>query len=151
MSSGPTLRFAFARADKHEELAQIGVHVFGRGETILYADDDVDVLKVGRKMLESLGYRVLPASGGPEALSIAQTHDGPIDLLLTDVVMPGLDGFTLSLRVRAILPGIRCLFVSGYVPEALAQTCNFPQDGIFLEKPFTFAKLAECVRAVLDP
>jgi CheY-like chemotaxis protein len=124
----------------------------GRGgsETILLVEDDADVLALGRVVLEGLGYRVLPVRSGEEALRLASEAASPIQLLLTDVVMPEMGGPELANRMAAIRPGIRTLFVSGYTPDAallqLVEDARVP----FLAKPFTAEELGAAVRGVFD-
>lgn len=118
-------------------------------ETVLLAEDDAVVRGLAARTLRALGYTVLEAALGEEALRTAGEHDGPIHLLLTDVVMPRGDGATLAAQVAALRPGIRTLFTSGYAAEGLARYA-LPEDAAFIQKPFTSASLARQVRAVLD-
>ena len=114
------------------------------GQTvILVVDDEPIILNVVRIMLEKQGYFVLHAADGEEALLVARQYPGPINLLLTDVVMPALDGYGLRERILLERPALRTLIMSGQVPE--------PRDGgSFLRKPFDRAMLTDAVRKVLS-
>jgi two-component system, cell cycle sensor histidine kinase and response regulator CckA len=118
-------------------------------ETVLLVEDEPMVLDLGSRVLRSHGYRVLVASNATEALNVAREHDGRIDLLLTDVVMPGLPGPELAARLETVTPGLRVLYVSGFADDSVAHLGE--EEGIsFLAKPFTGEALAERVRRVLD-
>jgi two-component system cell cycle sensor histidine kinase/response regulator CckA len=100
-------------------------------------------------VLRNHGYRVLVASNAAEALQVVREHSGEIDLLLTDVVMPGLPGPELAARLETVMPGLRVLYVSGYADDSVARLGT--EEGInFLAKPFTGDALAARVREVLD-
>ena len=101
-------------------------------------------------MLERLGYSVLVASNGAEALERLDEHEGRVDLLLTDVVMPGMSGRELAGIVRRRCPHARVLFMSGYAEDAVASHGVLQQGAQLLEKPFTATNLGAKVRAVLD-
>jgi signal transduction histidine kinase/ActR/RegA family two-component response regulator len=122
----------------------------GGTETILVAEDDDAVRAVAVEALAGLGYRILKATGGAAALAVAAGHAGAIDLLLTDVVMPGMSGTELHGRLRALRPGLRALFVSGYTDEAIVHHGILEPGTDFLQKPFTPGTLALRVRQVLD-
>ena len=118
-------------------------------ETVLLVEDEPMVLDLGSRVLRSHGYRVLVASNAAEALQVAREHAGTIDLLLTDVVMPGLPGPELAARLETVTPGLRVLYVSGYADDSVARLGA--EEGIsFLAKPFTGEALAARVREVLD-
>jgi signal transduction histidine kinase/CheY-like chemotaxis protein len=118
------------------------------GETILVADDDLTVLEVARRALEHVGYRVLTASTGPEALRIVETAPSAIDALFTDLHMPGLNGAELSAQARVIRPDLRVLFVSGYVDETVLAGLERTGDP-FMMKPYTPAQLCGRVRELM--
>jgi PAS domain S-box-containing protein len=120
----------------------------GGTETLLFAEDNAQLREATARMLSSLGYRVLPASGGKEALERARRHDGPIDLLVTDVMMPELDGRELSARLEGEVSGLRTLFLSGYA-DAKGIEAAIREGKAFLGKPFTLGQLATAVRAAL--
>lgn len=117
-------------------------------ETILLVDDDRAVREVTRRILDGRGYTVLTATSGEEALDLALSLDEPPDLLLTDVVMPGIGGERLATEVREIFPGIPVLFMSGYTESKLVHGAS--DDSNFVPKPFDPDTLARCVREVLD-
>lgn len=120
------------------------------GETILVVEDEDLVLDVARRILTRHGYRVLAARGGSEALELIHEHRGRIDLLLTDVVMPGLTGKQVAERVSELRPNIRVLYMSGY-PESVITSQGVVQRGIHLvSKPFVATDLLDHVRATLD-
>jgi len=120
----------------------------GGRETVLVAEDSEAVRDVACELLAAIGYTVLAASRGEEALAIAQSHPGPIDLLLTDVVMPGLGGGSLAQQVRAARPEARVLFMSGCGEGAKA--AGRPLAGPLLLKPFGQDRLARAVRECLE-
>jgi len=119
-------------------------------ETILLVEDEHLVRLLARKVLERAGYRVLVAAGGAEALELAERYAGPIHLLLTDVVMPGMNGRALMRRLAPLRPDLRVLYMSGYADEAVAQHGVLDPGTAFLQKPFTPGGLADKVRGVLD-
>ena len=114
------------------------------------AEDEDGVRAPVRRILLAHGYRVLEASDGPSALHIAEHHEGKIDLLLTDVVMPGMNGGELARRLRRIRTGIRVVFMSGYSAEAVATHGVLSPGAAFLQKPFSVAELVGRLREVLD-
>jgi PAS domain S-box-containing protein len=118
-------------------------------ETVLIAEDEQVVRQLVTEMLGRLGYSVIAASNGAEALERLEAHAGVIDLLLTDVVMPGMNGRDLATLVLERRPETRVLFMSGYAEEAVASNSVLPGIAL-LEKPFTAASLGTSVRAVLD-
>jgi CheY-like chemotaxis protein len=116
----------------------------------LVAEDDAGIRKLARLIFESLGYRVLEASDGQEALALAQQHTGPLQLLVTDIIMPRVGGRELAERLRALRPALRILYLSGYSDETLDHQ-GLPGEGLaFLQKPFTPMTLARRVREVLE-
>ena len=119
-------------------------------ETILLAEDDDTVRKFTRLALESQGYVVLDGGSGAEALRTADDHGGPIDLLVTDVVMPVVGGRDLADALRARYPGLKVLYVSGYTDDAVVRHGIVEATDAFLQKPFTPLALARKVRAILD-
>lgn len=119
-------------------------------ETILVAEDELALLDTCRYVLVRQGYTVLAAQDPKEALEIAEKHPGEIDLLLTDVVMPNMDGKKLAKELRAMCPHLKTLFMSGYTADVMAQHGILHQEMTFIQKPFTFTGLAEKVREVLD-
>jgi two-component system cell cycle sensor histidine kinase/response regulator CckA len=119
-------------------------------ETIVLVEDDESVRNLVRVMLESKGYHVLAAAGSEEAERLCADRAGDVDLLLSDVVMPGVNGRFLAERLSAITPSLRVLFMSGYSDEAVYRHGEISPDAAFIEKPFTDRTLARKVREVLD-
>ena len=118
-------------------------------ETVLAVEDEELVRKVVSKFLDKFGYTVLVAANGEEALRICREHKGPIHLLLTDVVMPGLSGKELATQLRELRPELKVLFMSGYTDNAIVKH-GILEDGIaFVQKPFTHQALVWKVREVL--
>jgi len=145
------LYFPVAREDSSPEVATSAQHdIQRRGEgTILLAEDDDAVRAIARETLERAGYRVLAAADGSQALALAEAHDGSIDLLLTDVIMPGMNGRELAATLTRRRPGIRVLYASGYTDNMLEGQGALAPGVTLLDKPFTPADLAAKVRDVL--
>jgi CheY-like chemotaxis protein len=123
----------------------------GRGsEIVLLAEDAAAVRTVARQTLERYGYTVLEAPDGQSALGIAAKRQGPIHLLLTDVVMPDMNGQELARRLRTFLPNCRVLFMSGYTADTISRLGVLESGIAYLQKPFTPESLARKVRGVLD-
>ncbi len=119
-------------------------------ETILIVEDDKTILRLATGMLESLGYAVITANTPADAIRQAKEYDKTIDLLLTDIVMPEMGGAELAKQLHSARPGIKCLFMSGYTADAIADN-GIVQDGTcFLPKPFSIQELDEKVREVLE-
>jgi DNA-binding response OmpR family regulator len=123
---------------------------YAGSETVLVAEDEPQLRSLIRRALSARGYEVLEASHGLEALEIAAEHQGPIHLLLTDVVMPHLSGNDLAARLRASRPDVRVLFVSGHSDEAIERHGVLAPDSSFLQKPIVPDVLARTVRDILD-
>ncbi|OQX18836.1 MAG: hypothetical protein BWK76_06445 [Desulfobulbaceae bacterium A2] len=124
--------------------------IIGGTETILLVEDEGGIRNLAQSMLELLGYTVLCAENPSAALALADAHPGDIDLLLSDVVMPEMNGRELAERIRVRRPGIRCLFMSGYTADVIAHRGVLEQGTHFLPKPFSLDALAGKVREVLD-
>ena len=119
-------------------------------ETILLVEDEDMVRRLVRETLEREGYRLLDASGPGEAQKICHNYKGAIHLMITDVIMPKLNGRELAERVAVIRPDMRVLFMSGYTDNAVVASGILKEDRWFLQKPFTPAALARKVRQVLE-
>jgi len=119
-------------------------------ETILLVEDNDQVRTLTRKILRAAGYLVLEAATPTAALSLAESHPEPIHLLLTDVVMPHMNGEELARRMKALRPDTKVIHMSGYTDDAILRNGRLPHGDAFLAKPFTFSTLTETVRAILD-
>jgi len=122
----------------------------GGSETVLLVEDDPSVRALARMGLEAFGYRVLEAENADQALRIADGHAEPIHLLLTDVVLPGMEGRELAERLCIRRPGLQVLYMSGYTDDAVVRQGLLQEEVAFLQKPYTPATLAARVREVLD-
>ncbi len=128
-----------------------GLPLQGKGhEVILLVEDEPAILSMTKRMLEQLGYFVLAAPSTSEAIALANQHEGKIDAVLTDVVMPEMNGRELAHLVESRHPGIRRLFMSGHTRDLLADQGVLDRGINFLQKPFTRGSLATKLRAVLD-
>lgn len=119
-------------------------------ETVLLVEDQEDVRALARDVLEMSGYAVIEAAGGVEALRICEQHHAPLHLLLTDVVMPQMNGRELAERLLMLRPRLRVLYMSGYPDDEVLRRGVSGASIQFLRKPFTPDELAEKLREVLD-
>jgi CheY-like chemotaxis protein len=119
-------------------------------ETVLLVEDDSALRALGRSVLQMYGYTVLEADGPAEAIRLSKTYAGPIDLLLTDVVMPQLNGKRLSELLMPDRPEMKVLFMSGYTDDAVIRQGIFEAGVNFIQKPFVPAALSAKIREVLD-
>jgi CheY-like chemotaxis protein len=117
--------------------------------TVLLVEDQPEVRKLAAVVLRSHKYTVLEAANAQEALGICKQASGPIHLLLTDIVLPGLSGPELLEQVKRLYPGIKVLFTSGYTEQAAFDNGKIAADAVFVDKPFTARSLAEKVREAL--
>ncbi|HEY1240046.1 MAG TPA: PAS domain S-box protein [Bryobacteraceae bacterium] len=148
---GTTFTIYFPRTDEAATPPQPAAEkdLFGT-ETILVVEDQNDVRALTVTVLEHYGYRVLSAAGGEEAIALASATRDPIHLLLTDVIMPGMDGRVLAKQLAAVRT-IKILFMSGYTENAIAHRGVIDREVNYIQKPFTPESLAEKVREVLGP
>ena len=121
----------------------------GSGATLLLVEDEASVRAIVREMLVASGFNVLEAATGPEALAVAQRTQRPIDLVITDVVLPGMSGGELAERLRAVRPALRVLYTSGHSDEAIIRHGVSRSESTFLQKPFTYEAFVEKVREAL--
>ncbi len=128
---------------------RVAEQMLGGDETLLVAEDEDAVRLALTKILEQNGYHVLSAANAAEALALAESHQGPIDLLITDVIMPGMNGRILAERMKQTR-NIRVLYISGYTDNAIAHAGILDQDVCFLPKPFSRQTILETLRRVLD-
>ncbi len=122
----------------------------GRGETVLVVEDDESILKMTQTMLDRLGYPVLAVGTTAEAERLSEEYSGEIHLLITDVIMPGMNGRDLAERCRAARPGMKCLFMSGYTANVIAHQAVLDEGVHFIQKPFSMEELAVKVQRVLN-
>jgi len=136
--------------DAHTEMAAAMECAAGGRETILIVEDEPDVRDFARDALVQYGYTVLSASSPKEALTLAHRHCDDIDVVLTDVVMPGMSGPELADRIGAICPRARVAYMSGYTEDAIVRRGVHSAEISFIAKPFTVDGLAHHLRTVLD-
>ena len=150
---GTTFKIYFPRVEGIAELpaiARSSVSAPTGTETVLLVEDHDGLRALARRILERCGYIVLEAPNGDAALQICERHQGAIDLLLTDVVMPGMNGRALADRLSALRPGLKRLYTSGYTDNAIVHHGVLTAGTAFLQKPYTPEVLARKVRDVLD-
>ncbi|MFA6900894.1 MAG: PAS domain S-box protein [Desulfurivibrionaceae bacterium] len=131
---------------KRERTAKIPL---SHGEIVLAVEDEPALLKMSKLMLENLGYQVLAASTPDEALKLAAEHAGEIHLLLTDVVMPGMNGWDLAKQMQSLYPSLKILFMSGYTANVIAHRGVLAEGTNFIQKPFSMNDLASKVQKAL--
>ena len=154
MGQGATFKVCLPRAHSATKAAAIKTttvprQITGTG-TILVVEDEEALRKVAKRSLEATGYRVLAAADGEDALRVSARHVGDIHLLLTDVVMPRMNGRTLALELSRVRPTMKVAYMSGYTDDAIVHHGVLDAGTHFLAKPFTAAGLALKVREVLD-
>ena len=149
---GTTFRIYLPLIDgeKLEPDRQIEVSALHKGSsTVLMVEDDPAILDIGKSILEQLGYKVLTADSPDKAIQIVLSYKGPVDLLLTDVVMPNMNGRELAMHLSQIKPGLRCLYMSGYTANVIAHHGVLDEGVLFLPKPFSVRDLADKVREAM--
>ena len=150
---GATFRIYLPRAEgpaeTHEREVETAAPRKGT-ETVIVVEDEAAILELARESLEQLGYTVLTAKSPEEAIRHCGEHTGPIQLLLTDVVMPMMNGRQLAERLSAAYPGMKCLYMSGYTANVIAHRGVLEEGVNFIAKPFSLAVLAEKIRMTLD-
>ncbi len=122
----------------------------GRGETVLVVEDETPILKLAQKILTESGYAVMTAASPGEAKKVAQNFEGQIDLLVTDVVMPGMNGRELAGELSRICPDLKILYMSGYTTNVIAHRGILEEGVWFLQKPFSKKELSAKVREALN-
>ena len=149
---GTTFKIYLPRAEENESRSvatptrnrRIGV------ETILFVEDDEEVRQVATRILRRNGYRVLEATNGADALRVCEAERDPVDLIVTDIVMPEMGGSELARRIRERQPDARILFTSGYTEDAVVRQSFLQEGEAFIEKPFTPALLTQKAREMLE-
>ncbi len=149
---GTTIKIHLPRClAEAEAAAEPGRTSMQRGsETVLLVEDEPQILNLGQRFLRRQGYTVLAAHSPDEALHLARNHTEPIHLLVTDVVMPGMNGLELKHQVERFKPGVQCLFMSGYTADVISRHGVLEEGVQFLQKPFNTEALAAKVRELLD-
>jgi PAS domain S-box-containing protein len=152
---GTSFRTYFPRVDGREEAAaaqdSLGLPRPDHGqETILLVEDETHLRRLARQYLETQGYKILEAEDGAAALQIVDGYQGTIDMLLTDVIMPGMNGRVLATNITKLLPGIRVLYMSGYTENAIGHDGTLDAGVNLLQKPFSLPALKDRVREVMD-
>lgn len=142
----PRLSHAEKLGDEEDE----GPELATGSETILLVEDETSLLKMTKRFLEQLGYQVLSASNAEKALVLTADHSGPIDLLLTDVVMPGMNGRDLQDQVEKLRRGIKTLYMSGYSADVISRQGVLEENVQLMQKPISLTNLATRVRETLD-
>jgi PAS domain S-box-containing protein len=153
IGEGTTFRVHLPRSEGGvEELAAASSAASSLGtlEKILVVEDERMNLEVTGMLLETLGYEVLATSSPSEALRILEAEGQGVRMLLTDIIMPEMNGRELAERAQALRPGLGCLFMSGYTDDVIARHGVLPEEVKLLEKPFTLESLAGRIREVLD-
>ena len=151
---GTAFRAYFPRVDGREDTATVldalSCHGWVGTETILLVEDEVNLLRLARQYLETQGYKILEAADGAAALQIVDGYTGTIDLLLTDVIMPGMNGRELAAQIAKLIPDLRVLYMSGYTENAVGHDGTLDAGINLLQKPFSLPVLKDRVREVLD-
>ncbi len=153
---GTTFKIGIPRnyGDAEESHPGKSSHVVGSvqlgNETILLVEDESSILSMIQTMLEKLGYHVLAAASPHNAIELARNKKGAFKLLLSDVIMPEMDGLELAKRLKSDYPGIHCLFMSGYTAEIITNLVSEENSTDFIQKPFSIQDLSHKVREVLD-
>jgi CheY-like chemotaxis protein len=152
LGKGSTFRVYLPRVDGCQPVPQPGPAPASDSgtETILVVEDETLLRDLARRMLEAVGYVVLTAESGEEALRVLEAYDGPVDLVLTDVVMPGISGHGLTEQLAARGSTIRILYSSGYTDDVILGHGLLDTTIHFLSKPYTMADLTRKVRETLD-
>src|SRR3984957_772422 len=155
VSRGATFEIYLPRVASVEEVAQIAAPIEHQRvepgtETILLVEDEANLRYLARQYLEKQGYRVIEAADGAVAMQIAVAHEAVIHLLLTDVIMPGMNGRELAQRISEIRPNVKVLYMSGYTENVVGHNGTLDAGVRLLQKPFNLRDLKRIVREVLD-
>jgi len=152
VGQGTSFKIYLPRVDAGEAqaAAEEAAVVLDGSETVLVAEDEDAVRQIIEEALQARGYRVMVARDGNEALALAGRHTGQIDLLVTDVVMPDMNGRELSQRLTQVRPTIKTLYLSGYTDDAILHHGVLQEGVAFLQKPFSLGVLARKIRDVIE-
>ena len=132
-----------------QHLDKAGVAVAAEPKTILLVDDEQSVRSIVIKILRRANYNVLEADGGESAIAVSESHAGTIDLVISDLYMPGLHGPAVAERLSAVRPGLKVLFISGYADNDVVGRTGVPPGSNFLQKPSSGQDLRAAVNAAL--
>jgi len=133
-----------------EKKEQTHVDDLGGSETVLIVEDDDVLRKLLQEVLQNYGYRLLVAENGEDALRVGKEHEGPIHLLLTDVVMPRMGGKKLAERLQPLYPRMKVIYMSGYTDKAIVRHGVLAPELNFIQKPFALKNLGRKVRKVIE-
>jgi two-component system cell cycle sensor histidine kinase/response regulator CckA len=153
VGKGSVFKIYLLRCIDDEELKDEDANIpipLGKGEMIIVVEDEVTILELAQRILDSLGYKVVAFNDPYKTLIEMEKGQFMADLLLTDVVMPGMSGRELSEKVSAICPSIKCIYMSGYTADAISSHGIVEEGIMFIQKPFTMRDLAVKVRDALD-
>ncbi len=153
IGSGTTFKIYLPRVDEEAEVcgSTPAPRTETRGsETVLLVEDEESVRELVRDTLQAKGYRVLEANDGRAGIAAATSHTGQIDLVITDVVMPGMGGYEMVQQLAASRPGMKVLYLSGYTEDAIVNEGTIQSGTAFLQKPFTLQNLSRKVREILN-
>jgi len=153
LGEGSTFRIYFPSSEASQEAAQptaAAVSAPGGSETILLVEDEAALREITCEYLQSRGYQVLMANSGMQALEICRVHDEPIDILLTDIIMPGIRGPELVKAALDMRPKLRVIYVSGYADRGIEDGA-LERNAVFLRKPYSLAELGHKIRAATAP
>ena len=151
LGQGTTFKLYFPRVQGQIDSAAppVDAESMGGNETILLVEDETALREITVSILQSAGYTVVEADNPATAIQLAETHSGPIHLLLTDVIMPLMSGVELSKRLKAAIPHLKVIFASGYGGDELAKQLSVATDAVLLSKPFSKNSLLALVHRVL--
>lgn len=150
---GTTFRIYFPKYDNHSHKIQHkkqDMSPSGGVETILVVEDDLKILNLGKRFLQQLGYTVLIANTPSEAINLVEKYPGTIHLLISDVVMPEMNGRELMEKIKTLMPEMKCLFMSGYTANIIANRGVLQEDIHFIQKPFSMEMLDKKIRETLE-
>lgn len=119
-------------------------------ETILLVEDEPALLKLTSILLERLGYHIIAVDSPDRAIEIVREYKGPIHMLMTDVIMPGMNGRELALNIMPLQPDIKLLFMSGYTADIISENGVLDRGINFIQKPFVWNELGKKIRSILD-